>query len=209
MTAATRKTRLRTVLAAAALTVLGATGTAVAQAPAGAEQRTVAVTAAAGVDYATWDADVRAVVGEARPHIESRMAQGGQKQAIVLDIDNTSLETHFHPFPPTPAVAPVLDLARYAHDRGVAVFFVTARPGIIELVTKANLTHAGYPVTGLYQRSLSDLFGSTGEYKAAKRADIEAKGYTIIANIGNNATDFEGGHSERDVKLPNYDGQLS
>ncbi|MYV71561.1 hydrolase [Streptomyces sp. SID2131] len=206
MTAATRKTRLGTLLAAVSLTVLGATGTAAAQAPA--EQRAFGASAD-DVDYATWDADVRAAVGQARPHIENRIAQGGQKQAIVLDIDNTSLETHFHPFPPSPAVAPVLDLARYAHDRGVAVFFVTARPGIIELVTKANLTHAGYPVTGLYQRSLPDLFGGTGAYKAAKRADIEARGYTIIANIGNNATDFEGGHSERDVKLPDYGGRLS
>ncbi|MEU2236490.1 HAD family acid phosphatase [Streptomyces vietnamensis] len=208
MTVATRKTRLGAVLAAASLAVLGATGTAVAQVPAGAEQRTVEA-AAAGVDYATWDADVRAVIAQARPSIEDRIAQGGQKQAIVLDIDNTSLETHFHPLPPTPAVAPVLDLARYAHDRGVAVFFVTARPGILELVTRSNLTRVGYPVTGLYQRSFSDLFGSNGAYKAAKRADIESQGYTIIANIGNNASDFEGGHSERDVKLPDYDGQLS
>ncbi|OSZ61684.1 hydrolase [Streptomyces pharetrae CZA14] len=209
MTAAFRMVRLGTALAAVSLTVLGAAGTAAAQAPAAAQQRPVAA-AAASVDYATWQADVQAVMAEARPYVERRIAEaGGQQQAIVLDIDNTSLETHFQVLPPTPAVAPVRDLARYAHDRGVAIFFVTARPDLIGAVTKANLTTVGYPVTGLYQRSLLDLFGSPAEFKTAKRAEIEAKGYTIIANIGNNTTDLVGGHAEATFKLPDYDGQLS
>ncbi|AZQ32236.1 hydrolase [Streptomyces cyaneochromogenes] len=166
--------------------------------------------AAAAVDYATWQRDVRKVIDEARPYVEQRIAgAGGQKQAIVLDIDNTSLETHFQLFPPTPAVAPVLDLARYAHDRGVGVFFITARPDVLEQVTRGNLVHVGYPVTGLYQRRLDELFGDTAEYKTAKRVDIEAKGYTIIANIGNNTSDLVGGHADRTFKLPDYDGQLS
>ncbi|CAL9504818.1 HAD family acid phosphatase [Streptomyces pilosus] len=209
MSAAIRTTRLGTALAAVSLTVLGVSGTAAVPASAAPQERP-AVAAAASVDYATWQADVKAVIDEARPYVERRTAgAGGARQAIVLDIDNTSLETHFHLFPPTPAVAPVLDLARYAHDRGVAIFFVTARPDLLEVVTKSNLTSVGYPVAGLYQRSLLDLFGSAAEFKTAKRAEIEAKGYAIIANIGNNTTDLVGGHAERTFKLPDYDGQLS
>ncbi|MFJ2649092.1 HAD family acid phosphatase [Streptomyces sp. NPDC087420] len=165
---------------------------------------------AAAVDYATWQADVRKVTDEARPYLEQRIADGtGERQAIVLDIDNTSLETYFSPFPPSPAVAPTLDLARYADAHGVAVFFITARPDFIGWVTKPNLTSVGYPVTGLYERSIGDLFGDAATYKAAKRADIENRGYTIIANIGNNASDFAGGHAEKTFKLPDYDGALS
>ncbi|MFD7118861.1 HAD family acid phosphatase [Streptomyces sp. NPDC059922] len=168
--------------------------------------------AAASVDYTVWQRDVAAVVAEARPWIEARTASAGtEKQAIVLDIDNTALETHFHPFwqLPTPAVSDVRELARYADSRGVAVFFVTARPGIIQSLTDWNLKEAGYPVDGLYVRDLPDLFEEVSAYKTEKRAEIEAKGYTIIANIGNNTTDIVGGHAERTFKLPDYDGQLS
>ncbi|MFJ5828417.1 HAD family acid phosphatase [Streptomyces sp. NPDC093089] len=168
--------------------------------------------ALADVDYGTWRRDVAAVVAEARPYIEKRSENAGrEKQAIVLDIDNSSLETDFHPFweLPTPAIADVRALVDDAHARGVAVFFVTARPGIIQPLTDWNLRKSGYPVDGLYVRSLPDLFAEVGAYKTAKRAEIEAKGYTIIANIGNNTTDLVGGHAERTFKLPDYGGKLS
>ncbi|MEV6550986.1 HAD family acid phosphatase [Streptomyces sp. NPDC051597] len=166
-----------------------------------------------GVDHATWLRDVRTVVDTARPYIEERVAASpaGEKPAIVLDIDNTSLETDFHHFWtfPTPAIDSVRALAREASSRGVAVFFVTARPGIVESLTSYNLKAVGYPVTGLYVRDLPDLFHEVSTYKTRKRAEIEARGYTIIANIGNNTTDLVGGHAERAFKLPDYDGKLS
>lgn len=166
-----------------------------------------------GIDYATWQRDVSAVLGAARPGIEQRIAASpaGERPAIVLDIDNSSLETDFHWFWtfPTPAIAQVRDLTRYANDRGVAIFFVTARPGIVYSLTERNLKAVGYPVSGLYVRDLPALFGEVSAYKTAKRAEIEARGYTIIANIGNNQSDLVGGHAERTVKLPDYDGKLS
>ncbi|MEV4927582.1 HAD family acid phosphatase [Streptomyces roseoverticillatus] len=163
-----------------------------------------------GVDYATWQRDVQAVVDQALPYVKERTANAhGRKQAVVLDIDNTSLETDFHWTYPTPAVKPVLDLTRYAHARGADVFFVTARPGILDGLTEHNLRDAGYPVSGLYVRHLPDLFQEVSTYKTAKRAEIENNGYTIIANIGNNTGDLVGGHAERTFKLPDYDGKLS
>uniref|UniRef100_A0AAU2JP68 Hydrolase n=1 Tax=Streptomyces sp. NBC_00049 TaxID=2903617 RepID=A0AAU2JP68_9ACTN len=166
-----------------------------------------------GIDYAAWQRDVAAAVDAARPAIEQRIAASpaGEKPAIVLDIDNTSLETDFHWFWtfPTPAIAKVRELTRYANDRGVAIFFVTARPGIIHSLTERNLKAVGYPVSGLYVRDLPDLFDEVSAYKTGKRAEIEARGYTIIANIGNSPTDLVGGHAERTVKLPDYNGKLS
>ncbi|MDX3535237.1 HAD family acid phosphatase [Streptomyces sp. MB09-01] len=166
-----------------------------------------------GIDYATWQRDVAAVIDAARPGIEQRIAASpaGEKPALVLDIDNTSLETDFHWFWtfPTPAIAKVRALTQYAHARGVAVFFVTARPGIIQSLTERNLKAVGYPVSGLYVRDLPDLFDEVSAYKTEKRAEIEARGYTIVANIGNSPTDLVGGHAERTVKLPDYNGKLS
>ncbi|MFD3332608.1 HAD family acid phosphatase [Streptomyces sp. NPDC058700] len=196
-------------LALAAFLVVGPAPTASAADP---DTHITSTAAVKNVDYATWRRDVAAVVAEARPYIEERSEDAGrEKQAIVLDIDNSSLETDFHPFweLPTPAIADVRDLVDGAHARGVDVFFVTARPGILHSLTDWNLKQAGYPVDGLYVRSLPDLFGEVGAYKTAKRAEIEAKGYTIIANIGNNTTDLVGGHAERTFKLPDYGGKLS
>ncbi|MET7443286.1 HAD family acid phosphatase, partial [Streptomyces sp. NPDC005568] len=167
---------------------------------------------AAGIDYGTWQQDVQVVIDQALPYVRQRTEQAqGQRLAVVFDIDNTALETDFHPWYelPTPALKASLALARYAHERGAAVFFVTARPGIIAAETKWNLKAVGYPVDGLHVRSLPDLFDEVSAYKTGRRAAIEAQGYTIIANVGNNTSDLVGGHAERTFKLPDYDGQLS
>ncbi|GHH90998.1 HAD family acid phosphatase [Streptomyces capillispiralis] len=173
--------------------------------------RTAASAAAADVDYDTWQRDCRAVMDQALPYLKQRIADAGpgEKQALVLDIDNTALETDFGFSYPQPANKPVLEAAAYAQDHGVAVFFVTARPGIIHAPTAYNLDQAGYESAGLYVRGFFDLFRNVAEYKTAQRVDIESKGYTIIANIGNSATDLSGGHAEKTYKLPDYDGQLS
>ncbi|WP_405646824.1 HAD family acid phosphatase [Streptomyces sp. NBC_00019] len=163
------------------------------------------------VDYTTWQQDCRMVMDQALPYLKQRIAAAkpGEKQAIVLDIDNTTLETDFGFSYPQPANEPVRDVAEYAQDHGVSLFFVTARPGIIYSFTDYNLDHVGYDVSGLYVRSFIDLFKDVAAYKTAQRVAIENKGYTIIANIGNSATDLSGGHAEKTYKLPDYDGQLS
>ncbi|WP_416960943.1 HAD family acid phosphatase [Streptomyces sp. Agncl-13] len=179
--------------------------------PAEAATSTSTTATAATVDYSTWQQDCQTVMNQALPYLKQRIAatKPGEKQAIVFDIDNTTLETDFGFSWPQPANKPVLAVAKYAQEHGVSLFFVTARPGIIYLPTEYNLEHDGYDVDGLYVRGLFDLFKDVADYKTAQRAAIENKGYTIIANIGNSATDLSGGHAEKTFKLPDYDGQLS
>ncbi|MBL1085600.1 hydrolase [Streptomyces actinomycinicus] len=166
---------------------------------------------AAKVDYATWQKDCQAVMDQALPYVKARIAVGkpGEKQAIVFDIDNTTLETDFGFSYPQPANKPVLNVAKYAQEHGVSLFFVTARPGILYWPTEYNLEHDGYDISGLRVRGLFDLFKDVAAYKTAQRVDIEKQGYTIIANIGNSPTDLSGGHAEKSFKLPDYNGQLS
>ncbi|MFF5156484.1 HAD family acid phosphatase [Streptomyces sp. NPDC000348] len=199
-----------TAVSAAALVALAAP--AEAAAPASPAVSPVAsAAAAADVDHDTWQRDCRAVMDRALPYLKQRIGDSGpgEKQAIVLDVDNTALETDFGFSFPQPANEPVLEVAKYAQEHGVAVFFVTARPGIIHAPTDWNLDQVGYESSGLYVRGFFDLFKNVADYKTAQRVTIEAKGYTIIANIGNSATDLSGGHAERTFKLPDYDGQLS
>ncbi|MGC0330401.1 putative secreted acid phosphatase [Streptomyces sp. SAI-170] len=166
---------------------------------------------AADVDYATWQRDCQAVMDQALPDLKQRIAntKPGEKQAIVFDIDNTTLETDFGFSYPQPANSPVLKVAEYAQEHGVDLFFVTARPGIIYAPTEWNLEYRGYEVSGLHVRGFFDLFKNVADYKTAQRVAIEKQGYTIIANIGNSATDVSGGHAEKTYKLPDYDGRLS
>ncbi|GAB7103483.1 HAD family acid phosphatase [Streptomyces phaeofaciens JCM 4814] len=201
-----------TAVATAAAWALAVPAGAQAATATGTSTSTVAAAAAAeDVDYATWQTDCQAVMNEALPYLKQRIAAAkpGEKQAIVFDIDNTTLETDFGFSYPQPANKPVLDVATYAQEHGVSLFFVTARPGIISGVTDYNLKHVGYKVSGLYVRGFLDLFKDVAAYKTAQRVTIENKGYTIIANVGNSATDLSGGHAEKTYKLPDYDGQLS
>jgi hypothetical protein len=180
----------------AAVTTTSATAAAPLQ-PAG-------ISAQALPSYETWLADVSAVTDEAAAYLDERLPDAESRPAIVLDIDNTALQSSYRPFQATP---PVLALARQARSGGAAVFFVTARPEIAEVVTELNLRLVGYRPADIYTRPALDL-SDDQTLKTAARTDIERRGYTIVANIGNSATDLGGGHAERTFKLPDYDGQL-
>ncbi|MTE12959.1 phosphatase [Nocardia sp. CT2-14] len=137
---------------------------------------------------------------------------GTTKPAIVFDIDNTVLETNYHPGPIIPAIPPILKLAQWAKSQGASLIFVTGRPALMNVYSQINLSTVGYPVDGLYGGGLttgSSGAGALADYKTATRASIEAQGYTIVANIGNSASDLSGGHAQQTFKLPDYNGALA
>jgi hypothetical protein len=71
-----------------------------------------------------------------------------------------------------------------------------------------NLRAEEYPFDGIYLRPWFNT-QSDQALKTAARTAIESRGYRIVANIGNSASDLAGGHAERTFKLPDYDGQLA
>lgn len=151
--------------------------------------------------YATWQADVHRAVAPAIPWLRERTAAGGRKLAVVLDIDNTALETYYHP---GAANKPVLKVARWANEHNVSVLFVTARTSSSS--ARRQLRDAGYPVDAMCTREHGE---GKAEGKKRCRAELTRSGYTITANIGNSSTDFEGGSYEKGFKLPSYGGALS
>jgi hypothetical protein len=76
--------------------------------------------------YQTWLTDVSAVTGQAQRYLDARLPDPSVRAAIVLDIDNTSLQTAYRPGLTSPATPGVLAVAQQAADAGGAVFFVTA-----------------------------------------------------------------------------------
>ena len=46
-------------------------------------------------------------------------------------------------------------------------------------------------------------FASAADFKSVQRARIEQADYTIIANVGDQRSDLEGGHAKETFKMPN------
>jgi len=105
-----------------------------------------------------------------------------------------------------PAIEPTLALFKAAKAKNVAVFFISGRydDGEKKSATELNLKRAGYADwDGLYLRDPKAPRASVAEYKRDARLDIERKGYTIIANIGDQDSDLAYGHAELIFKVPN------
>ncbi len=91
-----------------------------------------------------------------------------------------------------------------AKQRGVTVFFITGRHESWRAATEQNLQAVGY--TGyerLFMEPTGAHYASAVDFKAPQRAQIEAQGYTIIANIGDQPSDLAGGFSQQTYLLPN------
>jgi hypothetical protein len=116
------------------------------------------------------------------------------------------------------AIAPTLELYKLARciDQAatcskVEVFFVTGRREIEykqempSVWTLRNLEAAGFAGVArdhLYMRD-KDSTGPVSGHKTAARVDIESKGFTIIANVGDQKSDLAGDHAELTFKVPN------
>ena len=182
-------------------------------------------------DSGAYGRDLALKAAEASAWIVNR-ASHVQNPALVLDIDDTAL-TNWEvikaddfgriingpcdalPAGPcgwaawdflgkAPVIGPTLALFRQARGLNVAVFFITGRPEPQRNATEQNLRKAGYDgYSALYMVPEGAHYPSAADFKAPVRAAIEAGGYTIIANVGDQPSDLAGGHAERAFLLPN------
>jgi predicted secreted acid phosphatase len=177
-------------------------------------------------DSGAWNRAVKKQANKAKAYLVKRThgRHKARKPALVLDIDETSLNNYpclnanggipYAPVPnavcvtryDAPPILPIRALFRRAKDLGVKVFFITARPegDALRNGTLQNLRAAGFK--GRYELILQPA-GYTEEskvpYKSGARKQIQKRGFTIIANVGDQRSDLKGGYSERIFKLPN------
>ncbi len=175
------------------------------------------------LEYAASDryaSDVEHVTGRAERWLDRR-AHRVENPAVVLDIDETTLfnwgylqEHRFHYDPDefdewieaaqAQAAPGALALYRSARERGVTVFFVTGRRERQRAATERNLRAVGFDSwQRLYMKPDDYQEPSAAAFKTEARRSIEAAGYTILANVGDQTSDLVGGFAERTFKLPN------
>lgn len=173
-------------------------------------------------DSGRYQKDIQQVINKAKHYIKQQNTPNKpHKMALVLDIDETSLSNYSSMIKQNfvasqrviykhieaandPAIKPTLNLYNYALNHGISVFFVSGRAQSLKNATVINLQRAGYKNwSGLYLRPEKYDSKSIIPFKSQARARIMAKGYTIIANIGDQYSDIKGGYAKKGFKLPN------
>jgi hypothetical protein len=160
-----------------------------------------------------------AVARTARHHRHHGHDNRHKKQAIVLDVDETTLsnytaiEADNFTFGPNSqaeaqnqvgtAIPPSLALFNLAKQNNIAIFLITGRRENVRTPTEQNLAREGY--TGYKQLFLKPQTSTatTVDYKSGARQEIENQGYRIVANVGDQYSDLAGGHADVVFKLPN------
>lgn len=165
-----------------------------------------------------WD-EIAAVAKEANAYLERRTKQGGGRLTIVFDIDETMLSNLPHirslgygyqsaawlawvAKAEAPVIGPMREVFRTARRLGIEVIFLTGRRERDRLATEKNLKAAGVgDYAGLFFMP-TESNDKDGRFKTAARQRLVGEGYVIIANIGDQDSDLEGGFAERTFKLP-------
>ena len=178
-----------------------------------------------------YDRDLAMVASEAGRWLNKR-ARSVTRPALVLDIDETALSNWqviqlddfgrpvegpctpksgapcgwaaWDQLGSDPAIAPTLRVFELARSMNIPVFFITGRPESQRKATERNLAEAGYKgYQKLYMVPDGVHFASAVNFKAPIRAQIEQAGFIVVANIGDQPSDLDGGHAEKVFLLPN------
>jgi predicted secreted acid phosphatase len=172
-------------------------------------------------DSGEYEREIREVANAGRDYLKARIGEAAkqEKLAAVFDIDETALsnwdamsdcgfcsyaiQSKLYSNAHDPAIVPVLELFNYAKKNGVAVFFITGRQNAEREVTIKNLNEVGYSgwTDLITQRDGNKLQARV--FKPEERQQIEDRGYRIVLNVGDQASDLAGCCAERVLKLPN------
>ena len=154
-----------------------------------------------------WLKDVNKVMKGSGAYLRDRTESVGidETLAINFDIDNSSIASYYdgpqrRRDPEDPRSSPTRPGASAS-----SLVFNTGRLNTQRERTINQLTDAGYDVAMLCMRKKGETIPHG---KQRCRNKFINAGYTLIANVGNNPTDFVGDGYERAYRLPNYGGEL-
>lgn len=175
------------------------------------------------VDSGGYERDLTAVAKRAQAWLEQRVAQRkrGEKLAIVFDLDETLLKNYPHiaqndfGYVPeiwndwvakadAPAIEPVREVYRTARKLEVSVIYITGRAENQYAATERNLKaiECGDFIEMICKPEALKR-ASAAAFKAGARERLTTAGWTIVASIGDQQSDLDGGFAEKTFKLPN------
>jgi acid phosphatase len=145
-----------------------------------------------------------------------------EKSVVVFDIDETALSNYqytkeigfgyinkswneWQQKAKAPAIKNTKRFYDYLISKNVRVVFLTGREAEAREATQRNLIEQGYTkFDTLIVRSEVERNLSAASFKLQKRNELVRNGYDIIASVGDQSSDFTGGNTGYEIKLPNY-----
>jgi len=163
--------------------------------------------------------DVKEIIAAAEDKINTMSLT--KNSVVVFDVDETALsnyeavtDVHFGFVESmwndwineakAPAIPEVKAFYDFVISKNINVVFITGRDNSQYNVTYKNLKNAGYTKFDTLILKFHSSKITTGKFKSGKREELIAKGYNIIASIGDQESDFEGKDCGIIIKLPNY-----
>lgn len=167
--------------------------------------------------------DLDAQADEAIRFLRERAAhpRAGEKLALILDIDETTLSNwveisnaNFEYYPvafnawvdmaQATAISGTLRLYKEAQRLGVNILFITGRTEDQRAATERNLHEKGFDHwQELVMRPVDHGLQTVGEFKQITRKQMVDKGYTLALNVGDQWSDLKGApEAEFSVKYP-------
>jgi len=146
----------------------------------------------------------------------------GEKDIILMDVDETALNsfefisgTDFDFYPhlwenwmlkgEIPSNEPVLQFYREMSAAGFSFMFLTGRMHIFREATEKNLKAEGFwPYLRLITRLEEEDGLEPAVFKTRVRQSLTDEGYRILANVGDQESDIEGGLALFPLRLPNF-----
>jgi predicted secreted acid phosphatase len=141
------------------------------------------------------------------PYIEEEIKKEHNKPPLIIfDIDDTLLDTSklSKRFPLLDGLDPTITFYQFVKDIGYHTILLTARDESKRDITIQNLNRLKINhYDDIIFRTNQDTKYSFGKYKLKQRKRL-SKNYTIIANLGDQPTDFEGGYNGKIIKIPTF-----
>ncbi|MEW6507737.1 MAG: HAD family acid phosphatase [Bacteroidota bacterium] len=171
-------------------------------------------------ESSNYEKDCKAIIDRAIEHINR--LELPDKPTVIFDIDETSLANYEHikeidfgyyydiwlrwlKQADAVAIPQTKRFYDYLIARNIRIVFLTGRNDDSYEATLKNLAEQGYTnFDSVIVRNMNERNLSASEFKLDKRKELTQRGFNIIANIGDQASDFYGGYSGFVIKLPNF-----
>lgn len=169
--------------------------------------------------------DILPEESEFKPFVAHHLDSAIKDPLVIFDVDDTALsnfdamnKVNFsrltRDLQHSPAIPEVLALYRKLKEMDYHCVFVSERTKDMHHQTESNLIAEGYfdfltlitrdtpNESELLQLKESDR--RCGDFKKCVRKQFEEQGYEIVATVGDQDSDFEGGSTGMIIRLPNY-----